>query len=113
MKLRIFTSMLVLVVLSVLNSFTASANPDCKGGNCCDHHWRHRGCCDHHYGYIYGPDGAYARHKACCDKKEEKSCCAKKSECKHECEYTYRRARYYEDCCGWGHLHYADDKDSE
>lgn len=115
MKLRIFTGMLMMVFLSLFNSFAASAHGGCHKGNCCRP--AHHGCWGHH-GYIYGPDGYYAKHKgACagsCEKKcggEEKSCCDKKESCKKSCEHTYTRARYHQDCCGHGHLHSTKNDD--
>ncbi len=112
MKLRIFTSMLLVVLLSAFNSFTASACGDCKSATKCCSHYRHHSCRGHN-NYMYGPDGWYAKHKkACCNK--EKSCskkatCSKstschKSMCGRSCHHTYRRAYYHEDCCGHGYL---------
>lgn len=107
MKLRIFTGMLLVMFLSVFNSFQAQAHDGCKKDKCCSK-YRHTGCWGHH-GYYYGPDGAYAKNKgACCDKKEGSSCSDKKDCCKSKCarswKGTYTRARYHEDCCGRGHL---------
>jgi hypothetical protein len=109
MKLRIFASMLMLVCLSLFNSFTASAHGGCKKDNCCRP--KHHATWGHH-GYIYGPDGYYSKHKGeCagkCEKKcagESKSCCDKKAACTKSCDRTYTRARYQQDCCGHGHLH--------
>jgi|GEM_PF-5723814 len=91
--------MLLIAFLSVFTTMNASAHDGCKGNSCCDSRGHHYGWWGHN-GYIYGPDGCYARHKsACCGSEAKKDCC--KSECKH----TYSRARYYEDCCGRGHLH--------
>jgi hypothetical protein len=112
MKLRIFTSMLVVVFLSLFSSVKASAHDGCGGGHC-GRAWHH-GCWGHQ-GYIYGPDGYYAQHKACCAKKCESKCeskCEKKCGssmscgkcCGTSCSHTYRRAYYHEDCCGHSYL---------
>ncbi len=124
MKLRIITSALLVVMLSVFNSFTASAHGGCKD-NCCGRSWHghHHGCWGHN-AYIYGPDGCYAKHKAACDSKCANKCeksCADKCEkscgnsCGNHCHHTYKRARYHENCCGWGHLHYGscENKDND
>ena len=122
MKLRILTSMLLVLMLSAFNSFTASAH---DGGDCkshCRSHWKHHHCWGHN-DYIYGPDGYFAKHKkACCKKesscKKEASCTKKcsgamschKSSCGRGCHHTYRRAHYNEDCCGHSYLSYGCEK---
>ena len=116
MKLRIFTSMMVVVFLSLFGAFSAKAGDGCCKDACGHHHWRHHHGCWGHNSYIYGPDGHYARCKSACEKKcETKSnCCEKKMVCKDRCgnycHHTYVRARYHEDCCGHGHLHYGSCK---
>ncbi len=99
MKLRIVTSMLLVLFLSVWGSFSASAHNDCKGGSCCKSSWHHRAHWGHN-NYYYGPDGCYSKAKSSCCEAKKKSCCAPS-----RCEHTYSRARYHEDCCGTGHLH--------
>ncbi len=105
MKFRILTSMLLMVFLSAFTATQANAH-GCKD-NCGGHHYGWGHC-----GYIYGPDGCYARHKAGCDNKCESKCgstCGSHhSGC---CSHTYRRAHYYENCCGGGHLHACSGND--
>jgi hypothetical protein len=103
MRFRILTSMLLMVFLSAFNSTQASAHgcySHCGGG----HHYSWGHC-----GYIYGPDGCYARHKAC----GGSSCCTTSCTSHHGgcCGHTYRRAHYYEGCCGVGHLHACSGND--
>lgn len=121
MKLRIFTSMMVVVLLSLFGSFSAQAGDCCKSACHHGHHWMgHRNCCGHN-GYIYGPDGYYAKCKSACEKKstcgQKSSCCEKKTacanKCNNTCHHTYTRARYHEDCCGHGHLHYGSCKSNK
>jgi len=133
MKLRIVTSMLLIMFLSVGSASVANAHEGCGGDHyCCGWGhgwgwgWGHRWGCNN---YIYGPDGLYAQcrdsHHSCCDKdkaKEKEHNC-----CEHSCTRygccdgpRYHRAYYYEDCCGWGgHLHFdcehhnCDKKDKD
>jgi hypothetical protein len=134
MKLRIVTSMLLIMFLSVGSASVANAHEGCGGDHyCCSwghgwgwgwgHHW---GCNN----YIYGPDGLYAQcrdgHHSCCGDKDAKAehKCADRCEQHSCCEGPrYHRAYYYEDCCGWGgHLnmdchsdchHGCDKKDND
>jgi len=115
MKLRIFTGMLMVVFLSLFNSFAANAHGGCKKGNCCrpaHHSWWGP------HSYYYGPDGHYAKNKencaGSCEKKcggEAKSCCDKKESCKKSCDRTYTRARYNEDCGGRSYLTSSKNND--
>lgn len=119
MKLRIFTSMMVVVLLSFFGIFSAKAGNGCCKNTCNPHKvWRHHTGWGHQ-GYIYGPDGYYAKCKSACEKKCEtkSSCCEKKNSCQKKCantcNATYVRAHYNEDCCGRGYLSYGSCKSNK
>ena len=120
MKFRIFTSMLLVVFLSIGSSSVASAHEG-EGDHCYagwgwghgwgwgwGHGWRANN-------YVYGPDGMYAHHrdgKACCDKDMDDKAEEGKKCCEDHCSGapTYRRAYYHECYYGEGHLSFEGHK---